>query len=87
MVDNILSEDGDIPNQGRMLNRIIDSGNIERDKWSRDFYDLKKKQEIEQTKNQNILNELLKERKELKELVKDSQEKISEQTNKFTSRN
>lgn len=84
MVDTILSEDGDIPNQGRMLNRIIDSGNIERDKWSRDFYDLKKKQEIEQTKNQNILNELLKERKELKELVKNSQEKISEQTNKFT---
>jgi hypothetical protein len=84
IMDNILSEDGDIPTQGRMLNNIIDNSNIEREKWSREFYDLKQKQDSNQIKNQNILNELLNERKEFKNLVKDSQEKISQQTNKFT---
>ena len=84
ILDNMLQEDGDIPSQGRMLNNIIDSGNVERRNWSRDFYDLKQKQDNDQIKNQNILNELLKERKDLKNLVKDSQQRISEQTNKFT---
>ena len=85
ILDNMLKEDGDIPSQGRMLNNIIDSGNVERKNWSRDFYDLKQKQDNNQIKNQNILNELLKERKDFKNLVKNSQQRISEQTNKFTA--
>ena len=30
-MDNILSEDGDIPTQGRMLNNLIDNSDIERE--------------------------------------------------------
>ena len=35
MLDTILDEEGDIPTQGRMLNDIIKSSNIERSKWAK----------------------------------------------------
>ena len=47
ILSNMLKKDGDIPTQGRMLNQIITDSNIERSKWAKDFYDLKKnKKEI-----------------------------------------
>lgn len=84
MLNNILDSDGDIPTQGRMLNDIIKSSDIERNKWSRNFYDLKQKQDSDQVKTNNILNEMLKERKDLKSLVEQSEKQILQQTNKFT---
>jgi len=84
ILSNMLKKDGDLPTQGRMLNQIITDSNIERSKWARDFYDLKKKQENDYNRNSDILNQIVKERKDLKELIDNSKNKISQQTDKFS---
>ena len=70
--------------QLKTLGNIVDNSKLERERWSRNFHDHKDKQDDDFRKHSNILNQIIKEREDLKGVVEQSKQNISEHSNKFT---
>ena len=70
--------------QLKTLGNIVDNSKLERERWSRNFFDHQDKQEDDFRKHSNILNQIIKEREDLKGVVEQSKKEISDHSTKFT---
>lgn len=70
--------------QLKTLGNIVDNSKLERERWSRNFHDHQDKQEDDFRKHSNILNQIIKEREDLKGVVEQSKKEISDHSTKFT---
>ena len=72
------------PGQFVTLDDLVENSEKERQRWARDFFDQTGKQEHDFKRHSKMLNQIIKEREDLKKLVEESKKNISQQTNKFT---
>lgn len=70
--------------QIQTLASLAENYDKERQKWSKEFYDQKLKQEDDFKNQTGMLNQIIKERNDLKSLVEKSRNNISEQSDKFS---
>ena len=70
--------------QIKTLANLAENYDKERQKWSNEFYDQKLKQEDDNKKQSQVLNQIIKERYDLKALVDKSRNSISDQSDKFS---